>query len=450
VKALQRKEQNCGVVYGLPSLEQVSGKGTIIDLSSMEQSFHYTKAGLEVTSNTTVADFIERLVSLAEDQKSNLTRELVLALRRTRTPQWRAATGLGDALALSVEVQVMLLAVGAKVVASSTPASMGLGPGEKTLELEEVVKMVGECTLKSLFIPAQPPSSHLMIHRVAPRKANPSGLTCAAFSVTLKGEVISGCRLYVGREKREEGRHEGKLDTAMRLLEGKNLSSLEEWMGDIRKMSGDTLVRNLIFKMLQNLKVITTGSSADRKRLEEERNSTREMIQSTQFSEVGWDAGATSTSPLGESVPLAAGLQLATGQAIFVEDMPSSTNELFMAPVCSTKAHARLVSVDPTEALALPGVVRFLSAKDVPDHMKAFKINGDADEDIFADKFVLYEGHPIGAVVASSEKVARSASAMVRVDYEELTPILTIEDAVAASSYIEVKYFFLLSLNELF
>ena len=76
---------------------------------------------------------------------------------------------------------------------------------------------------------------------------------------------------------------------------------------------------------------------------------------------------ADSTSPLGLPVPNVAGLSLATGQATFVEDTPTLSKELFMAPVCSTVAHAKLLSVDPTAALALPGVVRFLDVRDVPE-----------------------------------------------------------------------------------
>ena len=102
-------------------------------------------------------------------------------------------------------------------------------------------------------------------------------------------------------------------------------------------------------------------------------------------------------------------------------------------------AHAKLLSVDPTAALAVPGVVRFFDVKDVPDGLVPFKILGDVDEEIFAKDKVLYEGHPIGAIVACNETVARKAAALVKIEYEILKPILTIDDAIEANSFIDVS-----------
>ena len=115
------------------------------------------------------------------------------------------------------------------------------------------------------------------------------------------------------------------------------------------------------------------------------------------------------------------------------------SNELFMAPVCSTVAHAKLLSVDPTAALAVPGVVRFLDVKDIPDGLVPFKVLGGQDEEIFAKNEVLYEGHPIGAIVACNKAVARKAAALVKIEYEVLKPILTIDDAIGANSFIDVR-----------
>ena len=110
-----------------------------------------------------------------------------------------------------------------------------------------------------------------------------------------------------------------------------------------------------------------------------------------------------------------------------------------MAPVCSTVAHAKLLSVDPTAALALPGVVRFLDVKDVPEGLTPFKIFGGQDEELFAKDTVMYEGHPIGAILACNESVARKATSLVKVEYEILKPVVSIDDAIEANSYIDVS-----------
>lgn len=110
-----------------------------------------------------------------------------------------------------------------------------------------------------------------------------------------------------------------------------------------------------------------------------------------------------------------------------------------MVPVPSTEAHANLVSVDPSAALAVPGVVRFMDVNDVPVGIVPFKIWSNKDEEIFAKDKVLYEGHPIGAILACNEAVARKAAALVKIQYEVLKPVVSIDDAIQANSYIEVS-----------
>jgi xanthine dehydrogenase/oxidase len=58
------------------------------------------------------------------------------------------------------------------------------------------------------------------------------------------------------------------------------------------------------------------------------------------------------------------------------------------------------------------------------------------DEQIFADDVVQWAGHAIAIVVAETRALAEEAAARVRVEYKDLTPILTIQEAIAAESYI--------------
>ena len=80
-----------------------------------------------------------------------------------------------------------------------------------------------------------------------------------------------------------------------------------------------------------------------------------------------------------------------------------------------------------------------MSAKDIPEGANKFKILGLVDEDIFADGEVLFEGHPIGAVLAITEKLARHAASLVEVKYETIKPVVSIDDAIAAKSFFDVS-----------
>ena len=433
VKALQKKKKDWVVVYGLPTEQQVAEKKVVIDVSRcMERTTaSFTKIELEISAQTTVAGLVHRLESLEAKQQSQLSEELVQVLKSVRTPQWRNSTGLGDALVSNKEVQVALLAAGAKVVATPT---LSHGQGEKTLELEEAVANILGFTISALVLPPQAPKSYLLFCRVAARKANAAEITCAALSVSLVGQVISKAKMFMGRTSDGAGTRKINIE----VFHGKKLTKTREWSSELGKISSDKMTQNLVFKLLQDLSTHAMGSPAEKIELQEQRWPTRSTIETTQFSIVG-EVDVGSTSPLGQPVPMVTGLVLATGEATFVNDMPTRSNELFLVPVLSTVAHARLLSVDPSAALAVPGVVRFLDFNVVPDGLVPFKVLADKDEEIFAKDEVLYEGHPIGAVLASNEAVARKAAALVKIEYKILKPIVTIDDAIEVNSYIDVS-----------
>ncbi|CAH1406870.1 unnamed protein product [Nezara viridula] len=125
----------------------------------------------------------------------------------------------------------------------------------------------------------------------------------------------------------------------------------------------------------------------------------------------------------------------ATGEAIYCDDIPKFENECFLNFVLSTRPHAKVVSVDATEALALPGVISFISAKDIPPEHNLF---GPIfhDEEIFASEKVVTNGQAIGAIIADDPLTARRASKLVKIEYEDLEPvIISIEDAIREGSF---------------
>ena len=89
-----------------------------------------------------------------------------------------------------------------------------------------------------------------------------------------------------------------------------------------------------------------------------------------------------------------------------------------------------------------------MDVNDVPVGIVPFKIWSNKDEEIFAKDKVLYEGHPIGAILACNEAVARKAAALVKVQYEVLKPVVSIDDAIQANSYIEVSFSVILILSK--
>lgn len=139
---------------------------------------------------------------------------------------------------------------------------------------------------------------------------------------------------------------------------------------------------------------------------------------------------------IGQPIPHMSAFKQATGEAVYCDDIPYYTNELYMALVFSTKTYAKIIKIDPSEALEMNGVHAFYSAKDLPEEQNHV---GPVihDDEVFASNFVYCQGQVLGAVIADDQAIAQSAARKVKVTYEDLEPIIvTIEDAIKLNSYL--------------
>jgi CO/xanthine dehydrogenase Mo-binding subunit len=116
-----------------------------------------------------------------------------------------------------------------------------------------------------------------------------------------------------------------------------------------------------------------------------------------------------------------------TGRAVYADDL-SVPGMLHAALVLPGTAHAELVSVDGSEALALPGVHAVLTADDVPGENQVGVI--DADQPLLPHARVRYTGDAVAIVVADSAALAREAACAVRVDLRELPAVFDAEEAL--------------------
>ena len=143
---------------------------------------------------------------------------------------------------------------------------------------------------------------------------------------------------------------------------------------------------------------------------------------------------ALKPAPVGVSAPHDSATKHVSGRAIYIDDMPEPLGLLHAYIGLSPHAHARIKSIDLRAVAASPGVAAVMTAKDVPgvnDVGPAFM--GDP---IFANGLVEYHGQSIFAVAATSMALARDAAAKAVIEYEILQPILTIDEALAAQSFV--------------
>jgi len=136
------------------------------------------------------------------------------------------------------------------------------------------------------------------------------------------------------------------------------------------------------------------------------------------------------------------GLDKVTGRAQFGADF-SLPGMLWGKVLRSPHAHARIRSIDVSAALALPGVHAVITGRDFPEVAAESAAGGEGATDfrdlalnVMARDKALYHGHPVAAVAATSVRIAEEACKKIAVDYEVLTPVLSLDQALAKDAPI--------------
>lgn len=124
---------------------------------------------------------------------------------------------------------------------------------------------------------------------------------------------------------------------------------------------------------------------------------------------------------------------LLIGKGRYADDLGAKPGTLHAAVLRSPHAHARLLAVDGSEALALPGVHAILTGEDVRRWTRPFVVGVKQPMEhwCLAVDTVRYVGEPVAVVVAQSRALAEDAVERVRVDYDLLEPVVEMEDAAA-------------------
>jgi 4-hydroxybenzoyl-CoA reductase alpha subunit len=116
-----------------------------------------------------------------------------------------------------------------------------------------------------------------------------------------------------------------------------------------------------------------------------------------------------------------------TGEARYADDL-FFPRMLYGRLLRSTRPHARIRRIDTSRALAHPGVVATITGADMPAKMGIMP--STQDETALAVDKVRYVGEPVAAVAAVDEDTAFEALSLIDVEYEDVEPIFTIEEAL--------------------
>ena len=117
------------------------------------------------------------------------------------------------------------------------------------------------------------------------------------------------------------------------------------------------------------------------------------------------------------------------GRGEYVDDV-CMEGMVHASAVRSRYPRARVLDIDPSAALALPGVLAVLTAEDVP-HNKVGHLQQDWDVMIAKGDVTRCVGDAICLVVAETEDILKKAKELVKIDYEPLEPVRNIQEAMA-------------------
>ncbi|XP_034131067.1 xanthine dehydrogenase [Drosophila guanche] len=124
--------------------------------------------------------------------------------------------------------------------------------------------------------------------------------------------------------------------------------------------------------------------------------------------------------PVTQAVQKLEGMIQCSGEATYMNDVPTTSNTVHCAFVGATKVGATIDDIDAREALLQPGVIAFYCAKDIPGaNTFSDPSFGYQPEEIFCSGLVRHSEQPAGVVVALTADQAQRAAALVKISYSQ-------------------------------
>ncbi|XP_014674278.1 PREDICTED: xanthine dehydrogenase/oxidase-like [Priapulus caudatus] len=428
--------------------------GHVQDLASIE----WTDAGVTVGASMTFNDF-ENLCRTAilkhsehpSESKMRMFHALLETLQRYGSQQIRNVARLGGAIAFASstsDIAPVLHVIGCSVTVFSTDGHRRILPIDESFYLETGKSILEHNELiLSLHIPFSKKDQYMHTYKQARRRdCDIAAVTCG-FKVEFDEGVIKNIILCYGGVApsmviaKETSKHligrrwdEDMLSVACECLNQELVVTwVDNQVGAMLEYK-QRLITGLFFMFYMRVlnEVQTPVVQAPIQSARSAGKIERGLPKGSQVYEVV-DSNQPADDPIGRPLVHMSALEHATGEALYCDDIPPLRGELFAGLVTSTRAHARVVSIDTQTALATSGVVCFVDHRDIPGKKYVGPVTDN--EAVFAVDEVESHGHIIGCVVAESRETAREAAATVTVEYEDLPAIFTIEEAIANNSF---------------
>lgn len=421
----------------LKSFRYVDGKGiefgANIPLSRLEEHLHGLVERVGPQRGQTYQAMLDQLKYFAGRQ-----------IRNVATPAGNIAT----ASPIS-DLNPVLVSAGTKLVVESAE------DGAQELSMDDYftgyrkTRLPANAIISKIFVPETRQGETVRAYKQAKRKDDDIAIVTASFALHVDGSgIISSARfayggvapMTVAAKKAMAflvGKHLGR-DTASSLLEG----AVDELAGEFNlpyDVPGGmptfrrALVISFFYKFWQSvLHTVGLTDIADVGALEEVRRdhpTGKRDLTNNYIDRV-----------VGRSDMHLSALKQVSGEAVYVDDMPPFHREVFGVQVMSSRARAKIVSVDESPIYDIEGVVGYVDINDLPNKEANLWGMDWGREQFFADGEVFFVGQCIGVVLATDREAAAAGARAVKVVYEDIEePIITIEQAIEKQSFFSVR-----------
>jgi len=142
-------------------------------------------------------------------------------------------------------------------------------------------------------------------------------------------------------------------------------------------------------------------------------------------------------SVVGRNIPHDSAESHVSGESIYIDDMPFQKNELHVDYLGSPFAHGKLKSIDLSAAEKIPGVVALFTHKDLHHNRLGPIIQ---DEPLLVEDEAMFLGQPVVVIAAETKAAIAKAKKAIKIDMEELTPTLTINEAKERQEWLDREY----------
>lgn len=402
-------------------------------------------------SLTVLKDTLNNAVSCLPVEKTKLYRALLQQLKTLGGAQIRNTASLGGNIisrSTTSDLNPVLAAGGCILNLASKDGTRQVPLDESFFATSGTSFPKPEEILVSVHIPYSSKVDHVLAIRQAQRRENALPIVIAGMKVQFEEntDLIKNIRIFYGgvgattvcakkTTQQLVGKHwnEDMLSEACKLiLDEIHLNpSAPGGMVEYKR----TLMISFLFKFyLEVLQALNhlDPNNPDISALKKLDSTTSKHIQTYQ----NVPENQSDCDPVGRPIMHKSGMKHASGEAIYTDDMPPVDGELYVRFVTSSRAHANIVSMDFSEALAQPGVVDIITADDFPGTNECTLDDGTVP--MLARGKVTCVGELICAVLANTPDKAKKAAAKVNIVYENLEPvILTIEEAINNNSFYQ-------------